>query len=710
MYFSDQLNPAQSAAVHYGDGPLLVLAGAGSGKTRVLTYRVAHLLEHQKVDPRQLLAITFTNKAAREMRDRIGRLAPAAAPTLWVSTFHAACLRILRREIELLGYNRSFGIYDEGDQQTVVKGCLKDLFLDPKRYPPNTFLAAISWQKNLLVTPEAYARTADGYFEEKVASVYRAYQAMLERNNALDFDDLLMLTVRLFQEQPDILAYYQERFQHVLVDEYQDTNHAQYVWIHHLAGKYRNLTVVGDPDQGIYGWRGADINNILNFERDYPDAKVITLEQNYRSTTTILDAANSVIRHNSERKEKRLVSTKGLGVPIVLFRAADEILEARFVAESIRRIHRDEDIPYRGMAVLYRTNAQSRVLEEILLQKGISYTIVGGTRFYERKEIKDVMAYLRAIVNPADTVSLARIINTPRRGIGKSSLQRFFDYIQETGISPTDALLHAAEINLISPKARREMVNLGELFQLWRSHEGNVTEIVRDVLESTGYRQELIAEKTVEAQTRMENLDEFLSVTRAFDGGTGGTLDEFMGEIALFTDLDSLEDRSDQVTLMTLHSAKGLEFPVVFVAGLEDGVFPHSRAFSEPAQLEEERRLCYVGITRAEDRLHLTYATRRTIYGNTVYNQPSRFLAEIPRDLFEGQVAEKGVQTPEPSTPTAVGSFKPGDKVWHRKWGQGTVVMLEGKGDDARITVAFPEQGVKTLMVMYAPLEKAGER
>ncbi|MHB8182898.1 MAG: 3'-5' exonuclease, partial [Candidatus Desulforudaceae bacterium] len=351
-----------------------------------------------------------------------------------------------------------------------------------------------------------------------------------------------------------------------------------------------------------------------------------------------------------------------------------------------------------------------RVLEEILLQKGISYTIVGGTRFYERKEIKDVMAYLRAIVNPADTVSLARIINTPRRGIGKSSLQRFFDYIQETGISPTDALLHAAEINPISPKARREMVNLGELFQLWRSHEGNVTEIVRDVLESTGYRQELIAEKTVEAQTRMENLDEFLSVTRAFDGGTGGTLDEFMGEIALFTDLDSLEDRSDQVTLMTLHSAKGLEFPVVFVAGLEDGVFPHSRAFSEPAQLEEERRLCYVGITRAEDRLHLTYATRRTIYGNTVYNQPSRFLAEIPRDLFEGQVAEKGVQTPEPSTPTAVGSFKPGDKVWHRKWGQGTVVMLEGKGDDARITVAFPEQGVKTLMVMYAPLEKAGER
>ncbi|MHB8306921.1 MAG: DNA helicase PcrA [Candidatus Desulforudaceae bacterium] len=710
MYFSDQLNPAQSAAVHYGDGPLLVLAGAGSGKTRVLTYRVAHLLEHQKVDPRQLLAITFTNKAAREMRDRIGRLAPAAAPTLWVSTFHAACLRILRREIELLGYNRSFGIYDEGDQQTVVKGCLKDLFLDPKRYPPNTFLAAISWQKNLLVTPEAYARTADGYFEEKVASVYRAYQAMLERNNALDFDDLLMLTVRLFQEQPDILAYYQERFQHVLVDEYQDTNHAQYVWIHHLAGKYRNLTVVGDPDQGIYGWRGADINNILNFECDYPDAKVITLEQNYRSTTTILDADNSVIRHNSERKEKRLVSTKGLGVPIVLFRAADEILEARFVAESIRRIHRDEDIPYRGMAVLYRTNAQSRVLEEILLQKGISYTIVGGTRFYERKEIKDVMAYLRAIVNPADTVSLARIINTPRRGIGKSSLQRFFDYIQETGISPTDALLHAAEINPISPKARREMVNLGELFQLWRSHEGNVTEIVRDVLESTGYRQELIAEKTVEAQTRMENLDEFLSVTRAFDGGTGGTLDEFMGEIALFTDLDSLEDRSDQVTLMTLHSAKGLEFPVVFVAGLEDGVFPHSRAFSEPAQLEEERRLCYVGITRAEDRLHLTYATRRTIYGNTVYNQPSRFLAEIPRDLFEGQVAEKGVQTPEPSTPTAVGSFKPGDKVWHRKWGQGTVVMLEGKGDDARITVAFPEQGVKTLMVMYAPLEKAGER
>lgn len=708
MYFADQLNPAQATAVNFGSGPLLVLAGAGSGKTRVLTYRVAHLVEHRGVDPRQILAITFTNKAAREMRDRIGRLASAAAPALWVSTFHAACLRILRRHIELLGYNRNFGIYDEGDQQTVVKECLKELFLDPKRYPPNTFLGAISWQKNLLVTPEAYARTADGYFEEKVASVYRAYQEMLERNNALDFDDLLMLTVRLFQEQPDVLAYYQERFQHVLVDEYQDTNHVQYMWIHHLAAKHRNLTVVGDPDQGIYGWRGADINNILNFERDHPDAKVITLEQNYRSTTTILDAANSIIRHNTERKEKRLVSMKGLGTPITLFRAADEILEARFVAERIRRLHRDEDIPYRGIAVLYRTNAQSRILEEVLLQNGIAYTIVGGTRFYERKEIKDTMAYLRAIVNPADTISLSRIINTPRRGIGKSSLQRFFAYVQETGITPTEALLRAGEIDLISPKARREMINLGELFQLWCTHEGSVTELVRDVLESTGYRQELLAEKTVEAQTRLENLDEFLSVTRAFDGGTGGTLDEFMGEIALFTDLDSLDDRSDQVTLMTLHSAKGLEFPAVFLSGMEEGVFPHSRAFSEPTQLEEERRLCYVGVTRAEERLHLTYATRRTLYGNTVYNQPSRFLAEIPGDLIEGHAAEKNVLTPEPATPV-VGSFKVGEKVWHRKWGQGTVVMLEGEGDDARITVAFPGKGVKTLLLMYAPLEKAGE-
>ncbi|RJX21897.1 MAG: DNA helicase PcrA [Desulforudis sp.] len=708
MDFADQLNPAQATAVKFGSGPLLVLAGAGSGKTRVLTYRVAHLVEHRGVDPRQILAITFTNKAAREMRDRIGRLASAAAPALWVSTFHAACLRILRRHIELLGYNRNFGIYDEGDQQTVVKECLKELFLDPKRYPPNTFLGAISWQKNLLVTPEAYARTADGYFEEKVVSVYRAYQEMLERNNALDFDDLLMLTVRLFQEQPDVLAYYQERFQHVLVDEYQDTNHVQYMWIHHLAAKHRNLTVVGDPDQGIYGWRGADINNILNFERDHPDAKVITLEQNYRSTTTILDAANSIIRHNTERKEKRLVSMKGLGTPITLFRAADEILEARFVAERIRRLHRDEDIPYRGIAVLYRTNAQSRILEEVLLQNGIAYTIVGGTRFYERKEIKDTMAYLRAIVNPADTISLSRIINTPRRGIGKSSLQRFFAYVQETGITPTEALLRAGEIDLISPKARREMINLGELFQLWRTHEGSVTELVRDVLESTGYRQELLAEKTVEAQTRLENLDEFLSVTRAFDGGTGGTLDEFMGEIALFTDLDSLDDRSDQVTLMTLHSAKGLEFPAVFLSGMEEGVFPHSRAFSEPTQLEEERRLCYVGVTRAEERLHLTYATRRTLYGNTVYNQPSRFLAEIPGDLIEGHAAEKSVLTPEPATPV-VGSFKVGEKVWHRKWGQGTVVMLEGEGDDARITVAFPGKGVKTLLLMYAPLEKAGE-
>ncbi len=705
MRFAEELNPAQAEAVRHGAGPLLVLAGAGSGKTRVLTYRVAHLID-TGVDPRSILAITFTNKAAREMRDRISRLAAQAAPSLWVATFHATCLRILRRNIDRLGYNRSFVIYDEGDQQTVVKQCVKDLYLDPKKYPPSTFLAVISQQKNRLVTPEQYSRGADGFFEEKVAGVYRAYQETLESNNALDFDDLLMLTVRLFEEHPEVLDYYRTRFQHLLVDEYQDTNHVQYVLINMLAAVHRNLTVVGDPDQGIYGWRGADINNILNFERDYPDARVIKLEQNYRSTGTILDAANSIIRHNLGRKEKNLVSTKGAGVPITLFRGADEVMEAQFVADQIARIHADTGRSYRDFAVLYRTNAQSRAIEEVLLRNGIPYTIVGGTRFYERREIKDVMAYLRVIVNPADAVSLQRIINTPRRGIGKASLQRFYTFAQEQRLTPVEALMRAEEIDLLSPKARRAMIGLGELFARWREHEGTVTALVRDVLESTGYRAELLAEKTVEAETRLENLDEFLSVTREFDGGTGGTLDEFLGEIALFTDLDSVDERAEQVTLMTLHSAKGLEFPVVFLVGLEEGVFPHARAFSDPAELEEERRLCYVGVTRAEEQLFLVHCSRRTLYGNTVYNPPSRFLAEIPEDLIENRIPGRNTG-PKAAVPAATGDFSPGEKVWHRKWGEGTVINLEGEGDEARINIAFPGKGIKTLLLMYAPLEKS---
>lgn len=702
MRLAEQLNPAQAEAVRHEAGPLLVLAGAGSGKTRVLTYRVAHLID-TGTDPRAILAITFTNKAAREMRERIHRLVAADAPHLWVATFHATCLRMLRRNIDRLGYSRNFVIYDESDQRTVMKRCLEELDLDPKKYPPNTFLAAISRQKNRLVSPGAYARAADGYLEEKVAGIYRVYQELLERNNALDFDDLLMLTVRLFQAQPEILDYYQHRFRHILVDEYQDTNHVQYVLVNMLAAAHRNLTVVGDPDQGIYGWRGADINNILDFERDYPEARVITLEQNYRSTETILEAANSIIRHNRGRVEKNLVSTKGIGTPVVVFRGADETAEAQFVADEIRRL-KAQGRSFRDFAVLYRTNAQSRVLEEILLRRGIPYGIVGGTRFYERREIKDVMAYLRVIVNPADTVSLQRIINTPRRGIGKASLQRFYAFVQEQGITPAQGLLRAGEVDLLSPRARRSMLSLGESFERWRADDGPVTRLVRAVLEDTGYRAQLLAEKTVEAQTRLENLDEFLSVTREFDGGTGGTLEEFLGEIALFTDLDSFEERSATVTLMTLHSAKGLEFPVVFLTGLEEGIFPHARSFSEPDQLEEERRLCYVGVTRAEEQLFLVHCTRRLLFGNTVYNQPSRFLAEIPGELLESSRAE---ETVAPVRPAPAGArYTPGDKVRHRKWGAGTVISLEGEGDDACVKVAFPEQGVKTLLLMYAPIEK----
>ncbi|MEW5762150.1 MAG: DNA helicase PcrA [Bacillota bacterium] len=698
MDFLADLNPAQRSAVEHGSGPLLVLAGAGSGKTRVLTYRIAYLINHHGVPARHILAITFTNKAAREMRERVEGLLPQAARDLWVATFHATCARILRREIALLGYDPRFAIYDEGDQQTLIRNCLEELNLDERHYPPAAFRNAISWAKNWLVGPEAYAAQATDRYGELVARVYRLYQERLRTNNALDFDDLLFLAVRLFQEYPAVLSRWQDRFRHILVDEYQDTNHAQYVLVNLLAARHRNLFVVGDPDQSIYGWRGADITNILNFERDYPEAKVIKLEQNYRSTARILEAANGVIRHNAARKDKKLWTARGEGPPLVLYCGADEHAEARFVAERVRELVRREGKSYRDFAVLYRTHAQSRVLEEVLLREGIPYTIIGGLRFYERKEIKDVVAYLRVIANPADGLSLVRIINEPRRGIGKVSVQRLFAYARETGLTPVASLAHAEAIPGLTKKVAAAMVELGTLLAEFAAHPGPVTALVREVYDRTGYWQALVNERTVEAETRMENLLEFLTVTQTFDASTGGTLSEFLAELALLTDLDRYDERADAVTLMTLHSAKGLEFPVVFLVGMEESIFPHARALYEPRELEEERRLCYVGITRAQERLYLTHCAQRMLYGRYGENRPSRFLEEIPPELTEVWEEEAA---------PAEAAFAPGDRVRHRIWGEGVVLGLEGIGEDAQVRVVFPQQGVKTLLLRYAPLERA---
>ncbi len=704
--FLTELNPAQAEAVCHPGGPLLVLAGAGSGKTRVLTSRIAYLVRVHRVEPHRILAITFTNRAAREMKERVASLVPHAVDDLWVMTFHAACLRILRREIEKLGYSKNFVIYDEADQQTVIKDCLKELNLEPRQHPPAMFSAAISWQKNALVGPAEFAGAAYDQHQELTARVYAAYQARLERNNALDFDDLLFLAVRLFREFPPVLEQYRRRFLHLLVDEYQDTNHAQYVLVNLLAQTHRNLTVVGDPDQCIYGWRGADLRNILNFERDYPDARVVKLEQNYRSTGRILEAANHVIRFNQHRKEKELWTARGAGEAPVLHQARDERAEARFVAREIRRL-RAQGRSYRDFAVFYRTHAQSRVLEDELLRHGVPYTIIGGVKFYDRKEIKDLLAYLKLIVNPDDDVALTRIINVPRRGVGKASLVKFFAYVRESSVACADALREADRIRGLSAGVREAMGALGEQLARWREREGGVTGLTEQVLEESGYLTALEAERTVEARTRMENLSEFLSVTREFDLQRGGTLAEFLNDLALYTDLDRFDGESSQVALMTLHSAKGLEFPVVFLTGMEEGVFPHTRAFSEPVEMEEERRLCYVGITRARERLFLTLAESRLLYGNVYYGVPSRFLREIPPELFAGgepeagAAAEQAAERPE----TGRAEFRPGDRVWHGKWGEGMVVQTDGTGLDAQVKVAFPDQGVKTLMVRYAPLE-----
>ncbi|MFZ5650432.1 MAG: DNA helicase PcrA [Bacillota bacterium] len=729
------LNEAQREAVLYNEGPLLVLAGAGSGKTRVLTTKVASLILKGIVRPWEILAITFTNKAAQEMKERVSALAPENVRDMWVCTFHAACMRILRRQASFAGYTGNFAIYDEGDQQTVIKSCLRELNIDEKRFPPKSISFSISQAKNRLVGPDEFDEQAYDYYSRVVSRVYRLYQEKLLANNALDFDDILEVTVRLFRRNPNVLKYYQNKFRYILVDEYQDTNHAQYVLIKMLAGDHRNICVVGDPDQGIYSWRGADINNIMDFEKDYPEARVITLDQNYRSTQTILDAANHVIKNNPDRREKKLWTAEAAGVPVILYTGGTEREEAEFVAGRIEKLHIGKDIKYGDFAVFYRAHAMSRAIEEVFVRRGIPYKMIGGLKFYDRKEIKELMAYLRILDNPADTVSLSRVINVPKRGVGESSLQKILTFAAVHGINCVEALGRASEIGGLAAKARKECEKLGKFLKetARKAPDSPVTDIVEAILEGTGYWAELEAEKTVESVTRQENLREFMTVTGEFDRNAGEkTLTEFLSGVALVADADSFDSGSDQVALITLHGAKGLEFPVVFLIGMEEGVFPHSRSLEEPSEMYEERRLAYVGITRAKKIIYLTRCWQRTLYGTTRFNQPSRFLSEIPGHLtskedpldYGGDIppkqeegtgagfravsllAGRAAHNGGPGKKAGAGEFCRGDSVRHSKWGVGTVLDVRGRGDSAELRIEFPGLGVKTLLAKYAPLEK----
>lgn len=640
------LNPPQREAVTTTEGPLLILAGAGSGKTRALTYRVAYLIAEGKVNPRSILAITFTNKAADEMRERIEALIGKISRDMWISTFHSACVKILRCEINKLGYKRNFVIYDEDDSERLIKECLKDLNLDPKQYAPRSILAVISAAKSELIDPDTFASRSETYFDTIAGEVYKLYQQRLFENNALDFDDIIMTTVNIFELFPEILEKWQDRFRYILIDEYQDTNHAQYRFVKLLANKYQNVCVVGDPDQSIYQFRGANIRNILEFESDFPNARVINLEQNYRSTQTILDAANELIKNNRSRKPKNLWTANDSGTALCWYQAENEHDEAIFVASEIERLRRDENKAFKDFALFYRTNAQSRVFEEIFLNSNLPYKIVGGLKFYERMEVKDLLAYLRVVINPEENISLRRIINTPRRGIGKTTVERISTYAALQGISFFEALKNASEIPGLSAFALEKIGEFVSLIEeLRKISMDRVSRIVEEIIEKTGYVRALEQEHTTEALGRIDNIKEFMAATREFDatylapsvtgGGSTSGLEDFLEKVALITEIDTYEEEKNAVTLMTLHNAKGLEFPVVFIVGMEEGLFPHIRSMSSLSDLEEERRLCYVGLTRAQERLYLTCAWSRSLFGESNYTTHSRFLKEIPEHLIE---------------------------------------------------------------------------
>lgn len=726
------LNPQQLRAVRHQDGPLLIMAGAGSGKTRVLTHRMAYLMIERNVAPWHLLAITFTNKAAKEMRERLEQLAGPLVNDVWVSTFHSMCVRILRRDADRLGINRQFSILDSTDQQSVVKHILKDMNLDPKKFTPRSMLGKISAAKNELRTAENFAsHVTDGdLFAEVVRDVYQEYEKRLRQNQSLDFDDLIMTTVHLFQQVPEVLEYYQKKFQYIHVDEYQDTNRAQYVLIHLLADRFKNLCVVGDSDQSIYGWRGADIHNILSFEEDYPNATVIKLEQNYRSTKKILEAANHVIENNHNRKPKKLWTENADGKKISYYQAQTEHDEANYVAREMQKL-KTGGCRYADVAVLYRTNAQSRVIEETLVKANIPYRMVGSIRFYDRKEIKDILSYLRLIANPDDDVSLARVINEPKRGIGASSMDKLADHAMKSDLSLMRAIDEVDQTG-IALRTARKMRAFADMIGNWAKMTDylSVTDLVEDVLDKSGYRQALAAEHSLEAQSRLENLDELLSVTKEFEASSEDkSLITFLTELALDSDTGEVEDQlpQDAVTLMTLHSAKGLEFPVVFLIGMEEGIFPHARALDDADEMEEERRLAYVGITRAKQRLFLSSAEVRMLFGQSMPHPVSRFVKEIPDELLHVEVSGAShfqadapdflrrrdapiYRQPVPmlhKQPHTGQDWHAGDKVMHKKWGAGTVVATKGSGDKVELDIVFPQPiGLKKLLGAFAPIEK----
>jgi ATP-dependent DNA helicase PcrA len=741
------LNPAQQAAVKHTDGPLLIMAGAGSGKTKVLTCKVANLLANG-VAPYNILAITFTNKAAAEMRERVDRMIGEQAKNIWLSTFHSFCARFLRWEIESTGkYKRNFVIYDSGDSQVVIKSCLKELNLDEKQYTPGSVQSVISNAKNILQGPAMFARDADTFFKQKLAEVYKMYQQKLVLNNALDFDDLLMLSVVVLEEHEDIRQKYQARFKYILVDEYQDTNGAQYQLTKILAARHHNLCVVGDADQSIYGWRGADIRNIMDFESDYPEAKTVKLEQNYRSTQNILAAANAVIENNRNRKAKELWTENVVGEKITSYQAGDERDEAQFVATTVMKQKTIFNASYGDVAILYRTNAQSRALEEGFMRAGIPYTMVGGLKFYDRKEIKDILAYLRVVFNPADTVSLMRIINVPKRGLGDTTIGKLNEFAVENNMTLFDVVSNPSLVPGLTARVRRPLELFAELIFKLMAYQDNlsVRDIADHVMNESGYVAELESSKKPEDEARIENLREFLSVAKDFEKGDEvPNLENFLSHLALVSDIDNAELEDEKVTFMTLHSAKGLEFPIVFMTGMEEGLFPHSRTLMNEDELEEERRTCYVGITRAERKLYMTYARNRMIFGRTVSYPQSRFLLEIPEEYMErlivrqnaygfansSVVQQRGYGSafrPSIQQNAGTNNFKPaaaggvasviqpdlsvkwqvGDKAQHGKWGIGTVVSVRGQGEEIELKIAFPGQGIKGLMQKYAPIAKA---
>ncbi len=757
------LNDKQYEAVVNTEGPCLVIAGAGSGKTKVLTHKIAYLIGEKNVLPWNILAITFTNKAANEMKERIANLVGDVAKDIWMGTFHSICVRILRRFIDRIGFDSSFIIFDTSDQRTLIKGCIKTIGLDDKMFTDRAVLSEISNAKNEMLEPEQYTARVNGDFrKEKIALVYEMYQKRLRENNAIDFDDIINYTIKILMDNPDVLDYYANKFQYVLVDEYQDTNKAQFTLITLLASRHGNITVVGDNDQGIYSFRGADISNILNFERDFPGTKIIKLEQNYRCTGNILKAANAVIKNNEVKYKKQLWTENETGNLPKVYSASNEYDEGTYIANQIEHLKREEYYKYSDFAILYRMNTQSRAIEEILRRESIPYKIIGGLKFYERKEIKDIISYLRLIQNPSDNLSLKRIINEPKRGIGKTSLDNIEKIAEDSNVSMYEVIKNADQygLNRVFLNSREFVNTIEELKN--KKDEMTISDLIKETLKKSGYTKALENENTIEAENRIENLDEFLTVAIEFEEESADNkLSDFLEGITLSSDIDDMEDTEDTVTLMTLHSAKGLEFPVVFLVGMEEGIFPGYKSISEPKELEEERRLCYVGITRAKQNLFLTCSKQRTIFGSTSCNPVSRFLKEIPQDLLDGyqeafEQSDEGnkfadskyswtygskdngniktykIDKKEPIAAAAsVGGFafktaenflnslnkkssskqvdlseyKSGVRIFHKRFGEGTIEVVEPEGDDLKVDINFDKVGHKRLMAKYANLE-----